>query len=77
MNYVAVFLQEAEMSWNDVVDVMILVRDLNDVIAINESYGLYLKNQNVDVLPVRICFQAGKLPSNAVLEIKVTAARSE
>jgi len=75
MNHVAALLKEASMSWNDVVDVTILVRDINDVNAINESYGLYLNNQNVEILPVRVCFQAGELPSNAVIEIKATAAK--
>ena len=75
MDHVAALLKEAAMSWNDVVDVIILVRDINDFKVISDSYGLYLKNQNVDILPVRACFQAGKLPLNAVVEIKATADR--
>jgi 2-iminobutanoate/2-iminopropanoate deaminase len=76
MNHIAALLKEASMSWNDVVDVIILVRDMNDFKVISESYGDYLKNQNVEILPVRACFQAGKLPLNAVVEIKATAIKN-
>lgn len=73
MDHIAALLQEANMSWNHVVDVIILVRDINDFKAISDSYGAYLKSKNTALLPVRACFQAGKLPLNAVVEIKATA----
>lgn len=75
MDQITALLKEAAMSWQDVIDVIILLRDINDFKAVSDSYGLYLANQDVKTLPVRLCFQAGKLPLNAVVEIKATAVK--
>jgi len=76
MNHIKALLKEVGMHWNNVIDVIILVRDINDFKVISESYGAYLKTENIEILPVRLCFQAGKLPLNAVVEIKATAIKN-
>lgn len=76
MDYIAALLQEAGMNVNDLVDVMILVRDLDDIKIVSPTYGAYLTSKHIEMFPVRVCFQAGKLPQNAVLEIKATATRN-
>ena len=75
MDHITALLNEASMNWSSVVDVLILVRDINDFKAISDSYGVYLQSQGVTILPVRACFQAGKLPLNAVVEIKAMAVK--
>jgi len=61
---------EAEgYSLNDVVKTTVLLADINDFAAVNKVYGEYFSEHK----PARSCFQVGKLPKNAGIEIEVIA----
>ncbi len=75
MGYITALLNEVSMTWHDVVDVMILLRDINDFQNVSRAYGDYLSSLGVEILPVRVCYQA-ELPKNAVVEIKATAVKN-
>ena len=66
---VKAILEEAGSSLDKVVKTTVFLKDLNDFAAVNEVYGEYFNN----VAPARSCFQVGKLPKDAVLEIEVIA----
>lgn len=62
-------LEGAGTSMDKVVKTLVLLKDINDFQAMNEVYGTYF-NENP---PARSCFQVGKLPKDALVEIEVVA----
>ena len=76
MDYIKALLLEAGMDWTNVIDVVLLVRDINEFGVISATYGEYLRVEfegKDALLPVRLCFQPAVLPKNAVIEMKVIA----
>lgn len=63
-------LEEAGTSFDKVVKTTVLLKDINDFNKVNEVYGRYF----VEEQPARSCFQVGKLPKDALLEIEVIAS---
>ena len=59
------------MTFDNVVDVMILLKNMTDFATVNQVYKSYLK----EPYPARATFQAGALPKGAVVEIKMTAVK--
>lgn len=62
-------LEEAGTNFENVVKTTVLLKDINDFTKVNEVYGRYFKEDQ----PARSCFQVGKLPKDALLEIEVIA----
>lgn len=71
MENISAILKEADMSLKDVVDVTILLKDISNFPSINKSYETFFEKP----YPARATFQAGALPKDAVVEVKVTAAK--
>lgn len=71
MKNIAAILSTANMSFDNVVETMILLKDIKDFKQVNEAYASFLK----EPYPARATFQAGALPLGAVIEIKMTAVR--
>ncbi len=64
-------LEEAGVSFEDVVKVNVYLADINDFGAMNEIYGQYFQAP----YPARAAFAVAGLPKNAKVEIEVTAVR--
>lgn len=59
-------LEEGGSSLDNVVKVVIYLKDLGDFSIVNEVYSEYF-NEN---LPARSCFQVARLPMDSVIEIE-------
>ena len=59
-------LEEGGSSLDNVVKVVIYLKDLGDFLIVNEVYSEYF-NEN---LPARSCFQVARLPMDSVIEIE-------
>ena len=64
-------MEEAGVSFEDVVKVNVYLADINDFGAMNEIYGQYFQAP----YPARAAFAVAGLPKNAKVEIEVTAVR--
>ncbi|KAF6203175.1 hypothetical protein GE061_003592 [Apolygus lucorum] len=62
-------LSAADTSIENVVKTTVFLDDMNDFAAVNEVYKKYFK----DPFPARSCFQVGKLPLGAKVEVEVVA----
>lgn len=66
---VKAILEEAGSSLDKVVKTTVFLKDVNDFAAVNEVYAKYFTSD----FPARSCFEVGKLPKDAVIEIEVIA----
>lgn len=66
-------LNEAELTFDDVLKVSIFLKDMNDFIKVNEVYATYF---NSDSAPARETVQVVKLPKNVSIEISLIAGQS-
>lgn len=71
MHNLSAILQAAEMNFSNVVETTILLKNINDFAVVNEVYASFLQ----EPYPARVTFQAGALPKDAVVEIKMIAMR--
>ncbi|MCY6484274.1 RidA family protein [Clostridium aestuarii] len=69
MQSLKAILEEAGTDFSKVVKTTVLLSDINDFGKVNEVYGKYFPSEQ----PARSCFQVGKLPLGALLEIEVIA----
>ncbi len=69
MQNLKAILEEAGTSFEKVVKTTVLLSDINDFGKVNEVYGKYFNSEQ----PARSCFQVGKLPKDALLEVEVIA----
>lgn len=65
-------LEEAEMSFADVVKASVFLKDMNDFGKLNEIYARYFAAP----FPAREAIQVARLPKDGLVEISVIAARS-
>jgi 2-iminobutanoate/2-iminopropanoate deaminase len=65
-------LQEAKMSFEDVVKATIFITDMNNFIEINAVYGSYFNEASA---PDRETVQVSKLPKNVNVEISMIAIK--
>lgn len=63
-------LEEANMTFENVVKTSIFISDMNDFTAINEIYGSYFDNETA---PARETVQVACLPKNVNVEISMIA----
>ncbi|MGL5615982.1 MAG: RidA family protein [Sarcina sp.] len=68
---VKAILEEAGSSMEKVLKTTVFLKDINDFTAVNEVYKSYFATE----CPARSCFQVGKLPKDALIEIEVIACK--
>ena len=66
---VGAILQEAGVSYDDVVKTTVYLSNMNDFSAVNAVYASFFKK----MLPARSCVEIGKLPMNGDVEVEVVA----
>ena len=66
---VGAILQEAGVSYDDVVKTTVYLSNMNDFGAVNAVYASFFKK----TLPARSCVEIGKLPMNGDVEVEVVA----
>lgn len=71
MNNIGGILEEAGMTWENVVKTTILLNDIADFAAVNKVYESFFSSE----FPARACFEAGNLPKNAGVEIEAIAVK--
>ena len=64
-------LEEAGMTYDNVVKSTVLLSDMNDFAAMN---AVYAKFYSVD-MPARVCYQVAKLPLGVKVEIETIAVK--
>lgn len=57
------------LTFDNVVKTTIFLKDMGDFAKVNEIYGKYFTSEP----PARSCFEIGKLPKDAMIEIEVIA----
>ena len=72
MKNMAAVLNEAKMTFEDVVKATIFITDMNNFSAINVVYGSYF---NEVLAPARETVQVSKLPKNVNVEISMIAIK--
>lgn len=65
-------LEEAGMSFENVVKTTVLLDDMNNFNTVNEIYASYMA---VDILPARAAYEVSRLPKDAKIEIELVASR--
>ena len=73
MENIGLILNEAALSYSDIVSVTIYLKDINKFDELNEVYKHFFDK----VYPARTCFAVADLPLNANVEMTVTAAFKE
>ena len=66
---VGAILQDAGVSYDDVVKTTVYLSNMNDFGAVNAVYASFFKK----TLPARSCVEIGKLPMNGDVEVEVVA----
>ncbi len=72
MDNLKAVLEEANMSFENVVKTSIFIADMNDFTAINDVYGSYFNNETA---PARETVQVACLPKNVNVEISMIAVK--
>ena len=71
MDNIGAILNEAGLSFNDIVKTTVLLADLKDFAAMNAVYAEYFPQDK----PARVCCQVAALPKGALVEIDAIAGR--
>lgn len=71
MDNIRAILNEANMSFNDVVKTTIFIRDMNNFATVNEVYGSYFQEK----YPARETVEVSGLPKNVNVEISCIASK--
>lgn len=71
MENIGAILEEAGLTFDDVVKTTVLLADINDFAAMNGVYGKFFTNTK----PARACFQVAALPKGAKVEIEAVAGK--
>ena len=66
---VGAILEEAGLSYDDVVKTTVYLTDINFFGAVNEVYGKYFQK----TLPARSCVEISRLPKDVFVEVEVIA----
>ncbi len=64
-------LTEAGYSFNDVVKMTVLLKNMDDFASMNEVYARYYPNEK----PARAAYQVAKLPLDVMVEIETIAVK--
>lgn len=71
MDYLKHILEEAGMTFENVVKVTIFLKNLNDFVQVNEAYSAYFTKD----FPARATVEASRLPKDANVEICMEAVK--
>ena len=71
MDYIKHILEEAGMTFENVVKVTIFLKNLNDFVQVNEAYSAYFTKD----FPARATVEASRLPKDANVEICMEAVK--
>jgi 2-iminobutanoate/2-iminopropanoate deaminase len=71
MDYLGAILNEAGMSFDNVVKTSIFLSDMNNFVQVNEVYSSYFTND----FPARATIEAKRLPKDANVEISMEAVK--
>jgi len=71
MDNIGAILNEAGLTFNDIVKTTVLLADLKDFAAMNAVYAEYFPQDK----PARVCYQVVALPKGALVEIDAIAGR--
>lgn len=71
MDNIGAILNEAGLSYNDIVKTSVLLADLADFAAMNAVYAEYFPQDK----PARVCCQVAALPKGALVEIDAIAGK--
>jgi len=71
MDNIGAILNEAGLSYNDIVKTTVLLADLADFAAMNAVYAEYFPQDK----PARVCCQVAALPKGALVEIDAIAGK--
>lgn len=71
MKNIEAILFKANLTFGEVLQVQVYLKDLNDYSKFNEIYAQYFKGE----FPARAVVEVGRLPRNALVEIMVTAGK--
>ena len=71
MDNIGAILNEAGLTFNDIVKTTVLLADLADFAAMNAVYAEYFPQDK----PTRACYQVVALPKGALLEIDAIAGK--
>ena len=72
MENLKVVLEEAEMTFQNVIKTTIFISDMNNFNAINEVYGGYIDH---DTAPARETVEVARLPKDVNVEISMIASK--
>ena len=71
LDNIGAILNEAGLSFNDIVKTTVLLADISDFAAMNAVYSGYFPQDK----PARVCYQVVALPKGALVEIDAVAGR--
>lgn len=71
MKNIEAILLKANVTFDDVLQVQVYLKDLNDYSKFNEIYAQYFSGE----FPARAVVEVSRLPRNALVEIMVTAGK--
>lgn len=71
LDNIGAILNEAGLSYNDIVKTTVLLADLKDFAAMNAVYAEYFPQDK----PARVCYQVVALPKGALVEIDAIAGK--
>lgn len=71
MDNIGAILNEAGLTFNDIVKTTVLLADLADFVAMNTVYAEYFPQDK----PARVCCQVAALPKGALVEIDAIAGK--
>jgi len=70
MANVEAILNQADLTWENVVKTTIYLTNLSNFSTVNEVYGTYF---NADTAPARACIEVSGLPKGALVEVECIA----
>ncbi len=73
MENLKAILDEANMTFNDIVKASIFISDMDNFASINDVYASYF---NEATAPARECVQVARLPKDANVEISIIAMKA-
>ena len=71
LDNIRAILKQAGCDMDSIVKTTVLLKDINDFVAMNEIYAEYFE----DVPPARACYQVVALPKGASVEIEAIAVK--
>jgi len=75
LDNVKAVISSAGLSIKDIVKMTLFVKDLNEFDTVNQVYGAFFDEHQVEHYPARSCVEVTRLPKDAAIEIEAIAVR--